>query len=222
MKATLCVMFARANMRSRKSRTSMSGSSVRSSTSTKTASSASPAPPKPSTTGSPNPRSPASASPYRNTASPPEASISPGMSIRPGASSRCSRRKASASTMPITPTGMFTRKIHGHERKSRITPPMTGPLAGANVVGTTRMPAAFERSCWGKARNTIVCETGIRKPPPSPCSARNRIRLSMFHANAQSADPTVKNPSASTKMSFVPKRSPAQPLTGIATATASR
>ena len=103
-----------------------------------------------------------------------------------------------------------------------MTPPMSGPLAGANVVGTTRMPAAFERSCCGNARNTIVCETGIRKPPPSPCSARNTIRLSMFQAKAHSADPPVKNASARTKMSFVPKRSPAQPLTGIATATASR
>ena len=101
-------------------------------------------------------------------------------------------------------------------------PPMRGPLAGAKVVGTTRMPAAFERSCWGKARNTIVCETGIRKPPPSPCRPRNTIRLSMFQATAQSADPIVKKASASTNTSFVPKRSPAQPLTGIPTATASR
>ena len=116
MKATLCVRFASANIRFRNSRTSMSGSSVRSSTSTKIASSASPAPPNPSTTASPKPRSPASARPYRNTASPPEASMSPGMSMRPGLSSRCSRRNATASTMPMTPTGMFTRKIHGHER----------------------------------------------------------------------------------------------------------
>ena len=122
----------------------------------------------------------------------------------------------------MTPTGMFTRKIHCQERKSRMTPPMRGPLAGAKVVGTTRMPAAFERSCWGKARNTIVCETGIRKPPPKPCSARNTIRLSMFHATAQSVDPAVKNASARRKMRFVPNLSPAQPLTGMATATASR
>ena len=103
-----------------------------------------------------------------------------------------------------------------------MSPPRTGPLAGANVVGTTRMPAAFERSRWGKARNTIVCVTGMRKPPPMPCSARNTIRLSMFHAAAQSADPAVKNASARRKTRFVPKRSPAQPLTGIATATATR
>ena len=103
-----------------------------------------------------------------------------------------------------------------------MSPPSSGPLAGANVVGTTRMPAAFDRSCWGKARNTIVCETGIRKPPPIPCSARNRIRLSMFQAIAQSSEPPVKKASARMKMRFVPKRSPAQPLTGMATATASR
>ena len=63
MKARLCATFATANIRFRNRRTSMSGSAVRSSTSTKAASSASPAPAKPSTTGSPKPRSPASASP---------------------------------------------------------------------------------------------------------------------------------------------------------------
>ena len=101
-------------------------------------------------------------------------------------------------------------------------PPSRGPLAGAKVVGTTRMPAARARSGWGKARNTIVCATGMSSPPPMPCSARKRIRLSMFHAAAHSADPAVNSPSASRNRRFVPKRSPAQPLTGMATATLSR
>ena len=59
-------------------------------------------------------------------------------------------------------------------------------------------------------------------PPPTPCTTRKAIRLSADHAIPQSIEPTMKRSSAAVHTCWAPKRSIAQPVSGITVASASR
>jgi hypothetical protein len=63
-----------------------------------------------------------------------------------------------------------------------------------------------------------VNATGDSMPPPTPCATRKKISDSMFQANAQASDAPENIVSANMNTRLVPKRSPAQPLTGMNTA----
>jgi hypothetical protein len=55
-----------------------------------------------------------------------------------------------------------------------------------------------------------------------PCSTRKAMRASMFHAELERIEPTMKRASALIHVCLAPKRSIAQPLTGTTIASASR
>jgi hypothetical protein len=72
------------------------------------------------------------------------------------------------------------------------------------------------------ARARIVMPTGITAPPPSPCRTRKAISEPADQAAPASAEPARKAVTALKKTRRAPNRSTAQPLTGIAAASASR
>ena len=99
------------------------------------------------------------------------------------------------------------------------SPPMTGPIAGARAVGTTRMADARTRSACGNARNSMVRPTGVMRPPPIPCRIRNATISSRLPASPHRAEATVKiamEPSSSWRG---PMRSPSHAATGMDSAT---
>jgi hypothetical protein len=72
------------------------------------------------------------------------------------------------------------------------------------------------------ARTASVCISGKIRPAPKPWNTRKPIRLASFQLAAHSTDPTTKIDSAIIQARLPPSRASAQPVTGMATASASR
>ena len=64
--------------------------------------------------------------------------------------------------------------------------------------------------------------SGKIRPAAKPCTTRNPIRLASFQATAHRTDPTTKSTSAAIQTRLPPHLASAHPVTGIATAIASR
>ena len=71
-------------------------------------------------------------------------------------------------------------------------------------------------------RTTIACATGSTSPPPSPCSTRAAMSDSADHATPQRIDPHRKAVSEPSQTRRVPKRSLAQPVSGMTAVSDSR
>ena len=131
-------------------------------------------------------------------------------------------RSRQASVSASAATGRLTKKIQRHVASSTIAPPITGPAMGASSIGmpTTlitrpmrRGPAACRRMVW---------PTGMISPAAAPWITRDAISRSIDGAAPARQEPSVKSASDAIQTGFVPKRAPAQPLTGIVLASASR
>jgi hypothetical protein len=70
-------------------------------------------------------------------------------------------------------------------------------------------------------RVMIVMPAGMIMPPPSPCSTRKPISEPADHAMPDSAEPARKSTMEIRYRRLVPKRSAAQPVSGITVASAS-
>ena len=99
---------------------------------------------------------------------------------------------------------------------------MTGPRMGPRTMGTPMMLMTRPMRCGPAARARIDWPTGNSMPPPMPWSTRNAISELADHATPHRHEPTMKRLSDVIQISFAPKRSTAQPVTGITTARASR
>src|SRR5579875_1693335 len=87
---------------------------------------------------------------------------------------------------------------------------MTGPSAGASVVGTVRIADARIRSAGGKTRNSMASPTGAIMPPPIPCSTLKMSSWVSDPASPHSADAPVNTAIASSSTRLPPNRSPSQ------------
>ena len=110
------------------------------------------------------------------------------------------------------PTGMLTKKIHGHERVSTRMPPSSRPTAPPPTAIAAQTPSAFVRSAPSlKVAVTIESAAGETSAAPRPC----RPRLTISHvepvAMAQSSEAEVKRTRPMRKIFFRPARSPARP-----------
>ena len=76
--------------------------------------------------------------------------------------------------------------------------------------------------CGPAARATIDWPMGRIMPPPRPCRTRNTINELADHATPHRQDPMTNSETDVIHINFVPKRSTAQPVTGMTTAKASR
>ena len=76
---------------------------------------------------------------------------------------------------------------------------------------------------WGPAaRARIDWPTGSSMPPPMPCSTRKAMSELADQATPHRHEPTMKRLSEVIQTNFAPKRSTAQPVTGMTRERASR
>jgi hypothetical protein len=61
-----------------------------------------------------------------------------------------------------------------------------------------------------------------KTPPPTPSTARPRSSSQRVCASAEMSDPTTNTPRTATSVVFFPKMSPRRPISGAATAAATR
>ncbi len=94
---------------------------------------------------------------------------------------------------------------------------MIGPIS----IGTPTMPITRPMRCGPAAWDKIVMPAGMIMPPPRPCRTRKPISDSADHAMPDSAEPARKRPIEMMYKRLVPKRSAAQPVSGITVASAS-
>jgi hypothetical protein len=105
---------------------------------------------------------------------------------------------------------------------STIKPPITGPRIGPSNIGTpitdiTRPTRFGPATCVSR-----LIPTGMIMPPPKPCNTRKTISDSADHASPHSADPMPNSATEVIHTCLAPKRSDAQPVSGITVASASR
>jgi hypothetical protein len=127
-----------------------------------------------------------------------------------------------ASSSPTTPIGRFTKKIHRQLRWVTISPPITGPSTGASSIGTpitliTR-PTRSGPAVWA----SVIIPIGMIMPPARPCMTRKAISDSALHATPHSALVATNAATTVIHTRRGPKRSAAQPVSGITVASESR
>jgi hypothetical protein len=99
---------------------------------------------------------------------------------------------------------------------------MSGPSAGPSSIGTpttliTR-PTCLGPAAWAN----VIIPIGMIMPPASPCRARKAISDSALHATPHSALVATNADTAVIQTRRGPKRSAAQPVSGMTVARASR
>ena len=95
--------------------------------------------------------------------------------------------KRSEKTNAAIPTGMLTKKIHGHESVSTRNPPSTSPTAPPPTAIAAQTPSAFVRSA--PSRNVVVTiesAAGETSAAPRPWMPRETISIVSPVASPQS------------------------------------
>ncbi|CAM5248860.1 hypothetical protein SMICM304S_04582 [Streptomyces microflavus] len=75
-------------------------------------------------------------------------------------------------TRASTTTGTFTRKIEPHQKCSRSSPPVIGPIAMPRPTPPAQMPMALGCSSRSKTFIRTARVAGITKAAPKPIRAR--------------------------------------------------
>ncbi len=97
-------------------------------------------------------------------------------------------------------------------------PPRGGPISGPISAGVVSQAIRSTISCFGALRSTTSRPTGVIIAPPSPCRTRASTNPSSELDSPQAIEPAVKTAMALANTVRAPKRSAAQPLTGMKTA----
>ena len=142
----------------------------------------------------------------------------------PGTSNECRRfgcqsgTSTTASTIPTTPTGTLTKKIHSQPRLSTSTPPSSGPVIVARPATAPHMPIAGPRLAGGNrwVMNASVC--GVISAAPSPWRARAAMSISAVPDNPHHSEAAVNTTMPARKTRFGPNRSPSRLVNSIGTA----
>ena len=120
-----------------------------------------------------------------------------------------------------TAIGMLMKKIQCQEKSSTSQPPRIGPKIGPSSIGMPITAITRPTRSTPAARVRIVMPAGMIMPPPKPCSTRKKISDSADHARPDSIEPSANSASEIMYSRLVPKRSAAQPVSGITVASAS-
>ena len=190
----------------------MSGSGWRSSQTTKPTSMANDTAKKPSVVPASQPSWPALVIAYTTNESPPVTSTAPGTSNALTFASRLSLSRIGARMKPVTPTGMFTKKIHSQLRASVRMPPSRTPAAAPKPPTAPQTPSAMFRSRPSvNVVERIDNAAGVMTAAPSPCSARAEISDASDHARPAISEARVNRTMPARKMRLRPSRSAARP-----------
>jgi hypothetical protein len=116
----------------------------------------------------------------------------------------------------------LTKKIQRQLRCVTMRPPSTGPSTGASSIGTpitlmTR-PTRSGPAVWA----SVIIPIGMIIPPARPWRTRKAISDSALHAAPQSALVATNAATTVIHTRRGPKRSAAQPVSGITVASDSR
>ena len=165
--------------------------------------------------------------PKTTSATPGESSSSPRQSSRSGPpawrpSARAEGSSRAASTSPTMPIGRLTKKIQRHDRCVTSTPPRTGPSTGPSSIGTPTTLMTRPMRCGPAAWARVIIPIGMIIPPASPCRTRKAMSDSALQAKPHSALVATKAATIVIHTRRGPKRSAAQPVSGITVASASR
>ncbi len=90
---------------------------------------------------------------------------------------------------------------------------------GATSAGQVMKAVARMRSDFGVTRSTTSRPTGTIMAPPMPCSTRAAKKLQNPFDRPQRAEARVNRPMAEPNTVRAPKRSAAQPLSGMPAAS---
>ena len=99
---------------------------------------------------------------------------------------------------------------------------MTGPMIGPSTMGTPMMLMTRPMRCGPAARARIDWPTGSSMPPPMPWRTRKAMSELADQATPHRLEPMMKRVSDIIQIGLAPKRSTAQPVTGMTMASASR
>ena len=139
-------------------------------------------------------------------------------------SNECSRlgcqsgTSSTVSTIPTTPTGTLTKKIHSQPKLSTSTPPSSGPVIVARPATPPHRPIAGPRFAGGNrcVMNESVC--GVINAAPSPWTARAAMSISAVPDSPHHRDAAVNTTMPARKTRFGPNRSPRRLVNSIGTA----
>ena len=109
------------------------------------------------------------------------------------------------------PIGMLSQKAQRQPGPSVSQPPMSGPSTAEMPKSAPSGPMYLPRSDAGTMSAMIDCDRIIRPPPPRPCTARHRTRVSIESANPAPAEARVNRPIATRNGQRRPYRSPNLP-----------
>ncbi len=121
-----------------------------------------------------------------------------------------------------TPSGRLIRKIHRHEAYCASDPPRAGPSTAETPQTLDSQPCTRPRSSRSYKSPASVLTVAMIEPAPTPCRARNAIRLTMLQAAAHSADPVRNTMVPTIRIGLRPHRSASFPYTGMVTVWVSR
>ena len=76
-------------------------------------------------------------------------------------------------------------KIHGHDAKARIRPPIVGPLTVPTATNVVFTASDRPSSAGGKSARLSELTVTITADPPRPCKTRISTSTSKFGASAQ-------------------------------------
>ena len=118
----------------------------------------------------------------------------------------------SAATKTAIPTGMLTKKIHGHENASTRIPPSRSPTAAPpTAIAAQTLIALLRAGPSSKVVVMIESAAGAISAPPRPWRPRAMMRNSELGASPFNSEATVKITTPTRKIFFLPMRSPARP-----------
>ena len=116
----------------------------------------------------------------------------------------------------------MNRKIQRQLAYSVTRPPSGGPRIGATRPGQVMVAIARISRGFSVARRTTSRPTGTIMAPPMPCTTRAAVKPHSPSASPHSTEAAVNTPIALANTVRLPKRSAAQPLIGMNTASVSR
>ena len=156
-----------------------------------------------------------------NSARPGESSARPCQSRRCAGCGTSRARMRCEENSAAIPIGRLMKKIQRHEAASTSQPPRIGPMIGPSSIGTPMIAITRPTRCGPAARVRIVMPSGMIMPPPKPCRTRKKISDSELQASPDSIEPITNRKIEVMYRRLVPKRSAAQPVSGMTVASAS-
>ena len=94
------------------------------------------------------------------------------------------------SVKAMTASGTLNHSAHRQPGPSVKNPPSKGPSTLDRPKTAPMSPMYLPRSRAGTTSAMIACESTIRPPPPTPCTARARIIIPMDCAFAPISEPS--------------------------------